>query len=131
MNIKNGDQNSLKALVIAAVGLGVYCWSIASMAANSAPWVASVTDLITDSSAFGGCMAKVNPPPSDQGGVTCSTDWVTFSCDGTYNSKSQGANKMAAAQLAYVTGGQVKLVVQDQYQHNSHCFARRIDNVAP
>ena len=105
--------------------------SNSSIAAQSSPWTATVTALITDSNAFGGCMAKVDPPPSDQGGVNCATDWVTFSCDGTFNSKSQGNSKYSAAQLAYVTGNGVKLVVQDQNKHNSHCFARRIDNLAP
>ena len=101
------------------------------IAAQSSPWTATVSDLITDSEAFGGCMAKVSPAPSAQAGVSCGTDWVSFSCDGTFNSKSQGATKFSAAQLAYVTGGNVKLVVQDQNKHNGHCFARRIDNAAP
>lgn len=122
--IRNLVRAALTVILFVALPLN------SSIAAQSAPWTATVSDLITDSEAFGGCMAKVSPAPSAQAGVNCGTDWVTFSCDGTYNSKSQGATKFSAAQLAYVTGGSVKLVVQDQSKHNSHCFARRIDNAA-
>ena len=54
-------------------------------------------------------------------------DWVTFSCSGDFNSKSQGNLKFQNAQLAMVTGKQVALLVDDSKKHNGYCWARRID----
>lgn len=99
-----------------------------ALGVNSAPWDAQVLAIVTDSSAFGGCIALVSPAPSAQAGVNCAGDYVTFSCTGDFNSKSAGASKLSAAQLAFVTQGTVRLVVQDQFTHNGYCFARRIDN---
>jgi len=54
-------------------------------------------------------------------------DWVTFSCSGDFNSKSQGNLKFQNAQLAMVTGKNVVLRIDNSKKHNGYCFAHRID----
>ena len=90
-------------------------------------WNATVTRILTDNENFGQCMAVTEPSAEDRG-LACKSYWVTFSCDGTFNSKSIGNAKYSAAQLAYVTGSQVFVSVDDTKRHNGYCFAQRIDN---
>ena len=78
---------------------------------------------------FGGCMVALSKSPSEEG-LNCSSSWVTFSCDGTYTSKSRALRMYDSAQLAFVTGRTVKIWVDDTKKHNGHCFATRIDVLA-
>ena len=79
---------------------------------------------------FGGCMVALSVSPSDEG-LDCSSSWVTFSCTGTYTSKSSALRMYDSAQLAFVTGRTVRVWVDDSKKHNGHCFASRIDVEAP
>ena len=90
-------------------------------------WNATVDRILTDSENFGQCMAVTTPSAADRG-LDCAAYWVTFSCDGTFNSKSIGATKYSSAQLAYVTDGRINVTVDDTRKHNGYCFAQRIDN---
>ena len=79
---------------------------------------------------FGGCMVMLSVSPSEEG-LNCPTgNWVTFSCTGTYTSKSNALRMYDSAQLAFVTGRRVVVWVDDTKKHNGHCFASRIDVVA-
>lgn len=98
----------------------------------TATYTTSVTRVLTDSENYGGCMAMVSPGPEAPAlGLSCLGSWVTFSCDGTFNSKSIGNSKLSAAQLGLVTGVDIIVGVDDTKKHNGYCFATRVDNLAP
>ncbi len=80
---------------------------------------------------WGGCMVLLDSSPSDEGLDCPETAWVTFSCDGTYASKSNALRMYDSAQLAFVTGRTVKVWVDDSKKHNGYCFVSRIDVSAP
>ena len=79
---------------------------------------------------FGGCMVMLSVSPSEMGLSCPESRWVTFSCTGTYTSKSNALRMYDSAQLAFVTGRRVLVWVDDTKKHNGHCFASRIDVVA-
>jgi hypothetical protein len=72
-------------------------------------------------------MALTSPGPQSTG-LACGINFVSFDCTGDFASRSQAQQKLSAAQLALVTGKQVRLVVDDSQTHNGYCFVRRIDN---
>ena len=79
---------------------------------------------------FGGCMVALSVSPSDEG-LDCPTSkWVTFSCSGTHTSKSNALRMYDSAQLAFVTGREVRVWVDDTRKHNGHCFVSRLDVMA-
>lgn len=89
-----------------------------------------VTGLLIEDDVYGGCMAKLAVNPATQT-ANCGGNWVTFDCISTRTdtaSKSEAANKLAAAQLAYVTRGLVRVVFDDQRKINGFCYAQRIEN---
>ena len=101
--------------------------SISGQAQGAQAWLTgAVTRNLVDNAYFGGCMVAVNPSPRTilPG---CEDGWVSFSCSGDFNSKSEGNLKFQNAQLAMVTGKQVALLVDDSKKHNGYCWARRID----
>ena len=79
---------------------------------------------------FGGWMVALSVSPSEEGLDCPESKWVTFSCTGTYTSKSNALRMYDSAQLAFVTGRRVRVWVDDTKKHNGHCFASRIDVVA-
>ena len=79
---------------------------------------------------FGGCMAALSVPPSEEG-LDCQSRWVTFSCTGVHASKSSAQRMFDSAQMAFVTGRSVRVWVDDEKKHNGHCFAERVDVLAP
>lgn len=95
--------------------------------AGSKYYSASITQVFVDDARFGGCMAKVSPSPKVYLDG-CKDNYVTFSCDGTHNSKSAGNTKYSAAQLALVTNTKVNIDVIDGKKISGYCFVRRIDN---
>ena len=79
---------------------------------------------------FGGCMVALSVSPADKA-LDCPTSkWVTFSCTGTHTSKSSALRMYDSAQLAFVTGREVRVWVDDTKKHNGHCFVSRIDVMA-
>ena len=80
---------------------------------------------------WGGCMVLLDSSPSEKGLDCPDTAWVTFSCDGTYTSKSKALRMYDSAQLAFVTGRTVRVWVDDTKKHNGYCFVSRIDVNAP
>ena len=77
---------------------------------------------------FGGCMAFVTAAPAGvNGGAApeCGTfpGWITFSCTGDFNTKSEGQAAFDLANLALVTGNTLQYYVSDTQKHNGKCFA--------
>jgi len=87
---------------------------------------AKVTQTLSEAGAYGDCMVLINKSISDVI-TSCPNGWVTFSCDGTYNSKDAGQRKFESAQLAMALGYRINLFVDNVKKHNGYCYARRID----
>lgn len=86
-----------------------------------------VTSTLVEAGVYGECMAHMSEPISDYISGCPSNGWITFSCDGTYNSKDAGQRKFESAQLALALGYRVKLRVDNTKKHNGYCYANRID----
>lgn len=88
----------------------------------------SITGMLTDDTAYGGCMARVSPSPASLG-LNCAADYVSFSCTGDFNAKNIGQTKFQAAQLAFVTSKKLYIALDDTKLHNGYCYSNRVDNV--
>jgi hypothetical protein len=102
-----------------------------SQAVLSAPPTAvvntTVTFLLNDSQYYGFCMARLGASLQALG-LDCPPDpLVTFDCQGNYLSKTAGLTNFSAAQLAFVSGRRVNVIVEDQRKIHGHCLATRID----
>lgn len=121
--------NLVRGTVVVALALV----PLALPQATTANFVASVTrTMATSNDAFGGCMVQLDKSPNSEG-LNCeqSGNWVTFSCSGEYvASRADALRMLDSAQLAFVTGRQVRLWVDDERQHNGFCFVYRIDVLA-
>lgn len=93
---------------------------------GEARFTATVTRNLVDSTLYGKCMISIIPDPATLL-PSCGADWVTFSCSGDFNSKSEGSLKFSNAQLAQVSSKPILLFVDDTKKHNGYCFAQRID----
>jgi hypothetical protein len=78
----------------------------------------------------GGCKVKLAKAPSDHG-LICDGYWVHFSCNGAFNSQTEGYQKFQAAQLGLISGTPVKIKVDDDNEKkvNGVCYSGRIDNL--
>ena len=113
--------------------------TFASLAASGAigEGRATIISTLQDPKNYGGCMARISPGPSTistsgGGNLNCPGDvFVTFDCLNTSGgtSKSISNAMFSTAQLAYVTGDTVNLVIDDAVKINGFCLARRIDLV--
>lgn len=106
---------------------------------------ARVVNILSGDPAYGGCMARVTPPPSSEmllaGGGTGTLDcpagdsFVAFNCDGlpnpndgsVLNTKAQGNSVFNAVQLAMVTNARLDLVIDDSVKFGAFCYAKRAD----
>ena len=122
---------TIRRLVIFMVAAGTMSVSLTlpSHAATESVAAEVKRTLTVADEKFGGCMVQLSVSPSEKG-LDCSTKWVTFSCTGTYTSKSSALRMYDSAQLAFVTGREVQVWVDDTKKHNGHCFANRIDVLA-
>ena len=91
---------------------------------------AKVTQIIVDDSRYGGCMARLNVNPATSL-AACGNWYVTMDCLAEFpeSTKSGAAQKLSAAQLAYVANKSVKVNVDDSRKANGFCVAIRIDNL--
>lgn len=85
-----------------------------------------VRTLVVDDGRFGGCMVFTDVT-FVQEGLDCNSNWVSFSCSGDFTSKDVGYRMFDSAQLAFVLGNRVLLVIDDTKKHNGYCYANRID----
>lgn len=112
--------------VVTSVLMTIVSTTLVGMAsATEAEFNTEIDRLMVDSANFGGCAARITGSVAANG-LACSGPWVSFSCTGDFNSKSDGANKFAQAQLAFVTDKQVRIRLDDTKRHNGYCFARNI-----
>lgn len=90
------------------------------------------TIIASDSTIYGGCMVRINSPVGAAAkGLNCPAefDFVTFSCDGTMHSVSEGKRLFDLAQLASLTNKTVRVFVDDTRKMNGWCLGYRIDIV--
>jgi hypothetical protein len=84
--------------------------------------------LLTSEPNFGGCMVYLsNQISTASNSPNCPSNWVSFSCDGTYASKDMASMMLDQAQLAYAMKKTVVVYVDDAKKHNGYCTAMRID----
>ena len=91
-------------------------------------WISGVKVNRTLSAAgnYGDCMVGINKQLSDYI-ANCPNSWITFSCNGTYNSKDVGQRKFESAQLALALDYQIGLYVDNTKKHNGYCYAQRME----
>ena len=116
------DQNFLlRGFVFALLGAAFSAHADYAIVSN-----ATVKGIVTDSIDYGGCMVEVSPSPQATF-ADCGPDFIVFSCDGTFSTKSQASVKLGMAQLAMVTSSVVKYTLDTTKKHNGFCFAQRFD----
>ena len=94
--------------------------------AASVGYNATVTKIMVDTSAFGGCAAAVTPTPESKL-ADCGAAWVTFDCNGDSGvSKTTASNLLSQAQLAYVVSAPVRVVITDDTIINGKCLATQL-----
>lgn len=87
-----------------------------------------VLKILTDESDFSECMAFLSVPIANSG-ANCAGSWVSVGCSGAFGSKSNATSRLSALQLAYVTGTDVRVFVDDTRKANGSCYATRVDNL--
>ena len=98
-----------------------------SSSATTAFIKASVrSTLIADQDRWGGCMVYLDQPLSSVG-LNCPSNWVSFSCNGTFTTKDVGYRLFDSAQMAYALKKQVLIQVDDTKKHNGYCYGSRVD----
>jgi len=102
--------------------------AITSPALATTGWVGGVTitrTLIRDG-VFGNCMVYLNTAIANAG-LNCPSKWVSFSCDGTYQSRDAASRMMDSAMMAFALDKRVSMQIDDLKKHNGYCVAIRID----
>ena len=117
--------NMLRPLVVLVL------FAISLSASGASTVRTTVTKILSDDVNYGGCMAYIATSPKDDQGLACTSSLsaVTFDClnsRGTTN-KSLANTKFQSAQLALVTGADIKLKVTSRGGlPNGVCFAEWI-----
>jgi hypothetical protein len=82
--------------------------------------------LVADQDRWGGCMVFLDQPLAGAG-LNCPSNWVSFSCNGTFTTKDVAYRMLDSAQMAYALGKQVLIQVDDTRKHNGYCYGSRVD----
>ena len=91
---------------------------------------AKVTRTLIHDKYFGKCMAHLDKMANTASNAPdCPSNWVSFSCDGTYNSKDIAYRKLDIAQKTEITDGEIIISVDDTKKHNGHCYVDRIESL--
>ena len=114
-----------RLLVLVMVG------SMISHNASSEPpatFNSEVVQVLVDDSNYGGCMVRLSVDPQTQL-ANCGSQFASLDCLKQFPESTAGiaANKLAQAQLALVTGREVRLRITDTRKVNGYCFVNRID----
>ena len=99
-------------------------------AAEARMSTAVVRTLASEDGSYGGCMAQLSASIAEATGLDCPGRWVAFSCSGEHASKAEAMRLYDAAQLAFVSGRQAMVRLDDARKHGGYCFAPRIDVLA-
>lgn len=110
------------------VYVGLFVFALASFSASAQTELldnVTVSRLLSQDGGFGNCMAQIDKVPLV---ANCPNNgWVSFSCDGTYNSVQVGKTSYGLALLAYTLGKKLAIWVDDTKLHGGYCFAWRVD----
>ena len=97
---------------------------------------ARIRSLLIHDKDFGKCMVKLDKTLDKatkiktRNYLNCqSTGWVSFSCDGTYNSKDIAYRKLDMAKYHKRTGADMIVYVDDEKKHNGYCYAYRVEEI--
>jgi hypothetical protein len=78
---------------------------------------------------YGWCMARLSKNLQSEG-FNCPADpLVTFDCEGLFGNKAANTVLFSSAQLAFVTGGLVNVVVDDKVKIDGFCTVSRLDSL--
>jgi hypothetical protein len=78
---------------------------------------------------YGECMFQPGTAPSSKG-LACRDQWITADCAGTLGgSKSLGKSKFDSILLSELTGGTVRVRVDDSKKINGFCFLEQVQTV--
>jgi hypothetical protein len=112
------------ALPLPAHAVQGFLWSpVQSILLTSEAQTSPNTGLV-----YGGCMAYLAQPINTaSNSPNCPSNYVAFSCDGTYVAKDTAQMMLDQAQLAYVLKKTVVVMVDDAKKHNGYCTATRLD----
>lgn len=113
----------LSLIITAALAIG---FTAPVVQAASANLTAKVRRVLLSSTAYGGCMALLSVSPTTVL-PSCSSGWVTFSCDGTFTDQILAYRMLDQAQLAFAGAKNVIVTITDAKKHNGYCLATRID----
>ena len=130
------DMKIMTNFAIAAMS----AFSMAASGAMGESGSVTVTSTLQDPANYGGCMIRISPGPADisayggGGNLNCPGDvFVSFDClnSSGQTTKSTAQQMFSTAQLAYVSGAKVNVIVDDSVKLNGFCLARRIDLQPP
>ena len=95
----------------------------------TAQFTAKVLEVLVDDSDYGGCMVRLSQDPATKL-AGCGASWVTADClaGAPTSTKSLANTKLQAAQLAYLTGNNVRVIISDAYTANGKCLLKTIRN---
>jgi hypothetical protein len=100
-------------------------------AATSPLTTTKITEVLTDQTNYGECMARLEINPATFANVRCKNYWVSFGCTGDFIPKQTASNMFTVAQLALVADLSVKPKITDDEVFNGpspgYCTVRRID----
>lgn len=114
--------------------LSVIVLLCATLLAPSVSWAktgfvlnTTIIGTLQDAVNYGFCMARIGKSLQAEG-FDCPADpLVTFDCQGNFASKAVGTTNFSGAQLAFVTGKTIHVLVDDTKKINGFCYVSRID----
>lgn len=111
----------------AAFGALAFVTSVSAQAAVVPFDTQVVRTLISEN--YGECMFQPSVGPSTKG-LACRDQWITADCAGTLGgSKSLGKTKFDSILLSELTGGTVRVRVDDSKKINGFCFLEQVQTV--
>lgn len=119
----------MKKIILTVV---VCSFSLLSVSAFSqrGSLVSKVRSTLVHDTYFGRCLALLERGINKgDNSPDCPSEWVSFSCDGTYNSKDIAYRKLDMAEKAEITQGNIIVYVDDTKKHNGHCYAYRVESL--
>ena len=125
----------MKNLFITVMAIGVFVGAQFAVAANNYLTGANVNKLRSyQKDQFGGCVfglsINVNTGGGNPGGITCEKDFlVTADCSGRVRAKADGQRMWETAQIAFVTGKTIDIIVsddQDLVSADGYCIAKQV-----
>ena len=82
-----------------------------------------VTSIMAHDTLYGNCMIYIASTST----IDCPGGWVSLSCSGQLNTRSNAARMLEMAQMAYATNTNVYVNVTDEKKHNGYCVVNRLD----